>query len=308
MECETVAPDRFFGAEDRAAFKRDGAVRLRGATTDAWVDQLRQGMDRNIREPGPFFRRLSEPGQPGDFLIDMWSRERIPEFRAYIETSGVAGIAAAALGEPQARLLQDTWFAKRAGTIERTPWHHDTVIFGPFLSIWVALDPIPKAASLEFIRGSHLWNRYFMPQSYFASDSGASLLRESERYYLDYHRTMPETGARTGAQMGTEAGKTAAVSRFEPIPDIEAARHRYDIISWDMEAGDCIVFDALTLHGAPGNPSTVDARRFVTRWVGSSAVLAPHGETTIGVLRQQGFDVPFGVGEPVHGRLFPLLP
>jgi ectoine hydroxylase-related dioxygenase (phytanoyl-CoA dioxygenase family) len=279
-------------AADRDAFRRDGAVRLRGATSAAWIDQLRQGVERNIREPGPFFRRLSEPGQPGDFLIDMWSRARIPEFQAYIEMSGVAEIAAEALGEPQARLLQDTWFAKRAGTVERTPWHHDTVIFGPFLSIWVALDPIPKAASLEFIRGSHLWNRYFMPQSYFVSEGGASLLRETERYYLDYHRSAPSTG----------------LSRFEPIPDIEAERDRYDIISWDMAAGDCIVFDALTLHGAPGNPSTQDARRFVTRWVGSGAVLAPHGENTIGVLRQQGFDVPFGVGEPVRGPLFPLLP
>ncbi len=296
MDSETLARARLFDAAEREAFKRDGAVRLRGATSPACVDQLRRGMERNICEPGPFFRRLSEPGQPGDFLIDMWSRERIPEFQAYIETSGVAEIAATALGEPQARLLQDTWFAKRAGTIERTPWHHDTVIFGPFLSIWVALDPIPKAASLEFIRGSHLWNRYFMPQSYFASESGAAMLRETERYYLDYHRSAPKTG--------TESG----VSRFEPIPDIEAERGRYDIISWDMEAGDCIVFDALTLHGAPGNPSAEDARRFVTRWVGSSAVLAPHGENTIGVLRQQGFEVPFGVGEPVHGRLFPLLP
>jgi ectoine hydroxylase-related dioxygenase (phytanoyl-CoA dioxygenase family) len=304
MDSETLAPACLFGAADREAFKRDGAVRLRGATSAAWVDQLRQGVERNIREPGPFFRRLSEPGQPGDFLIDMWSRERVPEFRAYIETSGVAEIAATALGEPQARLLQDTWFAKRAGTIERTPWHHDTVIFGPFLSIWVALDPIPKAASLEFIRGSHLWNRYFMPQSYFSSESGAAMLRETERYYLDYHRSAPETRTKTGT--GTDTGP--AVSRFEPIPDIEAERSRYDIISWDMEAGDCIVFDALTLHGAPGNPSAQDARRFVTRWVGSSAVLAPHGENTIGVLRQQGFEVPFGVGEPVHGRLFPLLP
>jgi ectoine hydroxylase-related dioxygenase (phytanoyl-CoA dioxygenase family) len=302
MDSDTLAPARLLGAADQEVFKRDGAVRLCGATSAAWVDQLRRGMERNIREPGPFFRRLSEPGQPGDFLIDMWSRERIPEFQAYIETSGVAEIAATALGEPQARLLQDTWFAKRAGTIERTPWHHDTVIFGPFLSIWVALDPIPKAASLEFIRGSHLWNRYFMPQSYFASESGAAMLRETERYYLDYHRSAPATGTETG----TETGR--GVSRFEPIPDIEAERSQYDIISWDMEAGDCIVFDALTLHGAPGNPMAQDARRFVTRWVGSNAVLAPHGENTIGVLRQQGFEVPFGVGEPVHGRLFPLLP
>src|SRR3546814_13236505 len=51
------------------------------------------------------------------------------------------------------RLAQDTWFAKRPGTSERTPWHHDTVIAGPFCSVWVALDPTPRQATLEFVRG-----------------------------------------------------------------------------------------------------------------------------------------------------------
>ena len=279
---------------DLLSFRRDGAVRLPGLLTAGWIEQLREGIARNIREPGPFFRRLSDAAQPGDFLTDMWTRERIPEFQHYIADSGIATLAGTALGERRVRLLQDTWFLKRAGTVERTPWHHDTVVFGPFISLWLALDPMPRGTSLEFVRGSHRWNRYFMPPSYFKMPDGATILRETERYYLQYHRDHGCNSERTG--------------RFEPTPDIEADRSEYDILSWDMDAGDGILFDALTLHGAPGNPGDKDARRFVTRWIGSTARLAPHGETTIGVLRQHGFDVPFGVGEVVQGDMFPLLP
>ncbi len=299
MSSETTASATpgIFGACDQLALQRDGAVCLRGAVALPWVKTLCAGVERNIRQPGPLFRSLSDAGQPGGFFTDMWTREKIPEFTDFILNSQIAMIAAAALGEPRVRLLQDTWFAKRAGTIERTPWHHDTVIFGPFLSIWIALDPIPRESSLEFVRGSHRWNRYFMPKSYFETDQGTQSLREVERYYLDYHR---RTTARQVSALG--------VFQFEPVPDVEAARDQYDIISWDMRPGDCIVFDALTLHGASGNPSGSDARRFVARWVDSSAVLAPHGESTVAVLREQGFDVPFGVGEPIRGNLFPLLP
>ncbi len=297
MQREGSAHACTMSADDRARFAQDGAVVLRRAVTADWIAALRDGVERNIREPGPFFRCLSQPGQPGGFMTDMWSRAQIPEFESYVTQSGIATLAASALGEPQARLLQDTWFAKRAGTVEPTPWHHDTVIFGPFLSIWVALDPIPRVASLEFVRGSHLWNRYFMPPSYFEGDASTSALRETERYYLDYHK-----------QEAARGTAVAEASRFEPTPDIEADRADYDIIGWEMAAGDCILFDALTLHGAAGNPSERDARRFVTRWVGSGAVLAPHGEAMIGVLRGRGFAVPFAVGEPIGGSLFPLLP
>ncbi len=156
-----------------------------------------------------------------------------------------------------------------------------------------------RSASLEFVRGSHRWNRFFMPPSYFdTSDRKGRRVCSASRSAtsLEYHRSEGRP-AGTGGKYG-----------FEPVPDIEGARDRYDILSWDMAAGDAIVFDALTLHGAPGNPSDGDARRFVTRWVHSSAVLAPHGESTLNVLRQQGFEVPFGVGEAIRGDMFPLLP
>ena len=45
------------------------------------------------------------------------------------------------------------------------------------------------------------------------------------------------------------------------IPNIEADRSEYDIISFDLEPGDAVVFSFLTVHGAPPNPSSDRRRR-----------------------------------------------
>jgi ectoine hydroxylase-related dioxygenase (phytanoyl-CoA dioxygenase family) len=59
------------------------------------------------------------------------------------------------------------------------------------------------------------------------------------------------------------------------MPDIEGDRKSYDILSWDLQPGDCIVFHALTVHGAPGNPSQQRGRRALsTFWMGDDATYA----------------------------------
>jgi ectoine hydroxylase-related dioxygenase (phytanoyl-CoA dioxygenase family) len=135
-----------------------------------------------------------------------------------------------------------------------------------------------------------------MPKTYFETTDDDKLL-ETEKYYLDYHK---------GELRQNNPAENASL--FEPLPDIEKNKAQFEIISWDMEAGDCILFHALTLHGAPGNCGDAPMRRFVTRWVNSKAVLSPHGETTKSMLLAHGFHVPFSAGEPVRGELFPLLP
>ncbi len=284
--------------DDLEALNADGAVRVRNAISENWVEALRAGVERGLKEPGPLFGKLSGDDQPGGFYLDTWTRDRILEFDDFVHESNIAAMAASCLGEPHVRLMQDTWFVKRPGTVERTPWHHDNIVLGPFLSIWVALDAIPKECSLEFVRGSHTWNRYFMPAQYFEQeDGGDKALEKAETYYNAHNRiaSIKEHG---------EQGRF----ELELIPDIEGTRDQYDILSWDMAPGDCLIFHALTLHGAPGNPNPTEARRFVTRWVGSSAVLAPHGGEVVASLRAMGFDMPIGPGDPIRGDMFPLLP
>lgn len=270
-----------------ARFASDGVVCVRNAFDDDWIAAARTGIARNVETPGPFYQCLSDQGTEA-FLSDMWARFHIAELEHCALAGPSAALAAECLGAETVSLVQDVWFMKRAGATERTPWHHDNVILGPFCSVWVALDPTPREAALEFVRGSHLIPKLFMPKGFFATSEATS--DAASRFYLDYHKS-------TGGQ--------ADESLFSEIPDIEAERARYDIVGWDLEAGDCLVFHARTLHGSAGNNFDHDMRRFVTRWTAPSAVLAPHGRPVLDRLADAGFHVDIEAGEPIRGPLFP---
>ena len=56
---------------------------------------------------------------------------------------------------------------------------------------------------------------------------------------------------------------------FEPIPDFDAQLSNYDVPSWELTPGDCIAFNFLTVHAAPGNCSKTTRRRaFAARFTG----------------------------------------
>lgn len=268
---------------------RDGAVCLRGAFAPQWIELAADGIRHNLDHPSPMFQSFGKEGEKGSFSSDIWSRRQIRQLETFALDSPAAAIAAQCLRTDTVRLLQDTWFVKTPGTQVRTPWHHDNVVLGPFCSIWVALDPIPKAAALEFVRGSHRWPQLFMPANFFEAEQKD--LPAVEEFYARYH-----------GQFDIAADKT-----FSRVPDIEANRDDYDILSWEMEAGDCLVFHARTLHGSPGNSLDHDTRRMVTRWVDETAVLAPHGGTVVDRLVAEGFDVDLAIGAPIRGALFPVI-
>lgn len=276
-------------------FTADGAVCMRQAFGAEWIALAREGIERNIANPSPFFRSLADAG--GGFLSDMWSRRFIPELDRFCLESPAAGLAARALRSDRVRLAQDVWFLKRPGSTERTPWHHDAVISGPFCSIWVALDPTPRAAALEFVRGSHRWGKVLMPKSFFdarraKAEGGAASPSAADRFYADFHG---------------DGASRADAEEFGEVPDIEADRGAYDIIGWDMAPGDCVLFDTRAVHGAPGNSSRHTIRRFVTRWVTDAAVIAPHGQDVIDALARAGFETELQVGRPISGTLFPEI-
>jgi len=266
-------------------FEADGAVCLRQAFGASLVELARQGIERNIARPSPLFRNLARDGG-GGFQSDMWSRRYIPEFERFCMESPAAAVAAQALRTHRVRLAQDTWFAKRPGSSERTPWHHDTVVDGPFCSMWVALDPTPRDATLEFVRGSHTWGQALMPGAFFDSPENRA---GADKFYAEFHGDASRADAHA----------------FGKIPDIEANRDAYDIIGWDMEPGDCVLFDARTIHGAPGNHFGHFMRRFVTRWVTDESVIASHGQDMIDALTKAGLENELQVGGPVRGPLFP---
>jgi ectoine hydroxylase-related dioxygenase (phytanoyl-CoA dioxygenase family) len=64
------------------------------------------------------------------------------------------------------------------------------------------------------------------------------------------------------------------------MPDIDANRATFDIVSWDMAPGDVLVFDPLVVHGSPGNASATTRRRaLASRWAGDDVTYLPQPHT-----------------------------
>ena len=74
----------------------------------------------------------------------------------------------------------------------------------------------------------------------------------------------------------------------------------------DMQAGDCLVFSALTVHGSGGNTAMTHRRAALsTRWLGDDAVWDPRPATAKYYYEPDGPGL--NPGERVGGRFFPEL-
>ncbi len=262
-------------AEHRAIFSQDGVVKIEGAITGEWIEPLLELAYRELRDPGEWVSD-SNPGASTDRLFTtryLWPNE--PLVYSFAAESGVAGLVGELLESSTARLYFDHTLVKEPNTSAPTPWHQD-IPYWPFLgrqiaSAWVALTPATvKESSLEFIRGSHRWNVYYAPESFDSS---------SNAWTDDFEG--------------------------EPVPDINSARADYDIIGFDVEPGDAIVFSSWILHGAPGNAGPNRRVAFSTRWLGDDARWAPHPGSDPTVTAA---DVSVAPGEyPADDQHFPLM-
>ena len=76
-------------SEQVRAYKADGAVFLPGLFRD-WVETIRAGIERNMREPGPYAAENLKPGESGRFFDDYCNWQRIPEFVEVVQRSPAA--------------------------------------------------------------------------------------------------------------------------------------------------------------------------------------------------------------------------
>jgi ectoine hydroxylase-related dioxygenase (phytanoyl-CoA dioxygenase family) len=249
-------------------FQRDGVVLVKGLWKD-WVPQLQAGIARNMAEPGPHAAENLKPGEPGRFFDDYCNWERIPEFRDVIFNSGVAEAAARLMQSPRVQMFHDHVLVKEPGTSKPTPWHQD----GPYyfvkgrqtVSFWSPLDPV-REASLRCVAGSHLWPKEVLPKRWLADTS----------FYPDPEKYMPV-----------------------PDPDAEGMR----VMEWEMEPGDAVAFDYLTLHGARGNEAATRRRAFSLRLVGEDARVIDRPGRTSPPYEGHGMKA----GERLREDWFPVL-
>lgn len=234
--------------EDVEAFRRDGALVLRGVLDDAWLRVLAEGVALNLARPSP--RRLDwvRDESSGEHLFfDAVTVGHNPFYERYMLHSPIGPIAAALMGSPTALAFYLSVFIRGRGTQAATPWHQDQTYWcvegRQALSIWTSLDAVPPGTELQFVRGSHRWNRPLAKPHF-----------EQERLG------------------GIQAAQPPDAM---PVPDFEGVdRDRFERIGWAMEPGDVVVFHGMTVHGGSGRlPAAMERRSISAQWLGEDARL-----------------------------------
>jgi ectoine hydroxylase-related dioxygenase (phytanoyl-CoA dioxygenase family) len=257
-------------AEALAAFRRDGAACLRGIFAD-WVGVIAEGIERNLREPGPLASNVVGAGEPGRFFDDYCNWPRIPEFKRMVYESPAARLAAFYMESQRAQFFHDHVLIKEPGTQKATPWHCDIPYYFiagvQTISFWIPIDPV-KEATLRLIAGSHRWDRWVRPvrwldtSNFYDSDSG----------YL-------------------------------PVPDPDRDPGM-TVLEWPMEPGDAVIFDFRTVHGARGNHAATRRRVLSLRWVGDDVRYAERPGRTSPPYTGHGMVH----GQRLREDWFPLVP
>ena len=251
-------------------FSNDGAVLCRGFFLD-WLDPLRIGVDKLIQNPSVRERSYVPNDGSAPFFQDLVNWNRIPEFRDFVFKSRLGYYAAKLMKSNKSRLFHDHVLVKEPGSSIVTPWHQDKPYYcvdgDQSVSFWIALDDISKEGCLECIAGSHLSNILHKPKRFNGND-----LYENDN--------------------------------SKEVPDINSNRKDYEILSWDIKAGDAVAFDFRTLHGASENINKINRRRvFSARIVGDDAFF---------VDKQGKGSPPFEsiklkTGDKLTGREFPVI-
>ena len=265
MDRASERPRRAITKNEVEQYEREGVVKLEQVFDLVWIDRLRAATELAMANPGP---HAEEYGDGGGFFGDLDVARRILPFRDFLRHSPAAEIAAVVMASSCGHFFYDRLLVKEPGVTAPTPWHQDQPYWAvrgrQVASIWLPLDTIDQASSLRFVRGSHRWPAH--NPHHFIDDS-------------PYEGTgLPE------------------------LPPIDAETHRYEILTWPLEPGDCLVFQAMIVHGAAGNHTTRRRRAWATRWTGDDARYDPRPGTAIPT-RDPGI----GPGDIMTCDDFPLL-
>ncbi|XOV84785.1 MAG: phytanoyl-CoA dioxygenase family protein [bacterium] len=229
-----------------ARFRSDGVVHLPALLDSTALDLARAAFDWSLANPGRGATRLT-PGSPGAFYGDLANPACFPAYEAVNDQTQIPDVICALWQKPDIWFMYEQVFHKTGGEIEmarRTPWHQDLPylpIAGNDLAVaWIAFEPLAAEESLEFVRGSHRGTLY----------DGSKFDPSDD--------TIPLYG-------------TGDLPR---LPDIEAARGDYDIVSFAVAPGDVLIFHPAMLHGGAAVAPGKTRRTLSLRYFGEDATVA----------------------------------
>jgi hypothetical protein len=264
-------PERDWVAASKA-LDDDGVVMLKGAIGAAGLQRLEEEFAFSVAHPSAKAVNFY-PKENATFFEDTGQR-----LAPLVREIGIDATVAALWGEQDMWYLGEQLFLKEGGHSRRTPWHQDTsylrMMGSQLVACWVSLDPLPKEHCLEFVRGSHKGTLY-NGSAFSEHDDTAPLYKQS---------------------------------RLPRLPDIQKRREEFDILSWDLTAGDLIVFHLGILHGGGGTVPGMRRRTLSLRFLGPNVMFDGSPRDEVGA--QEGNDAAMAPlygglkhGEPFHRML-----
>jgi ectoine hydroxylase-related dioxygenase (phytanoyl-CoA dioxygenase family) len=210
--------------ELRKAYREDGVVLLPQALDAKDLTEAEAAYDWSLAHPGPAASRIRQHGD-ALFYQDLYNPGCTDAYRPMLESSPLTKLIAEIWGTPDVWFMYEQVFLKEGGESRRTPWHQDSsylAVDGEDLAVaWITFDAVGKADSLEFVRGSHRGVLY----------NGSSFELDNDTAPLHAGDALPR------------------------LPDIEAERGKFDIVSFAVTPGDVVLFHPKMLHGgAPTHP------------------------------------------------------
>ena len=204
---------------DIESFKTEGVTVIRNVLDQVWLDRLAAAIEDNMASPGPHGKNHAETG--GAYFGDYVNWQRFPDFKNVAIEGPLGKLAAELMGAKQARLFHEHVLVKEPGNSSATPWHQDMPYYclegDKTVSLWVPLDPVDQAESLNFMAGSHRGKKTYTPRRF---------------------KTLEPLEGDT--------------TEYADFPDIDPDDP--NIRSFAVNPGDVLAFDFHTLHDAPAPP------------------------------------------------------
>ncbi len=257
-------------ADEIKTFEEDGVVCLHGFFDMDWVERLRDLIDQDIASPSGMVKSIDAEDATGFFFGDTFVCHHIDGFREAVFNSPAPHIASSILQSKKINLLFDQILVKEPDTSTPTPWHQDYTYWpvsgDQVATLWLALDPVTfDSGAVEYIRGSHRWGKKFLAISFDPEQA--------------YEEDLPQ------------------------VPNVEENRDDYDIVSFELEPGDCTLHHGLSLHGAQPNRLANQRRRaYIQRWAGNDVTYNPRPN-----LQKMLRDPGIAPGAALDCDLFPVV-
>ncbi len=227
-------------------YHQDGVVLLPSMFDDEWIRLLQDGLSANCENPSNRSRVWDRDTAGRTMFYDSQAWQGINEYRQFIFDSPAAHIAAQLMGSAAINFYFDAVFVRSPGSQFATPWHQDEPYWSvegyDTCTLWMPLVPVKRENALAYVPGSHRLDSIFNQ--------------------FNFGNLNPD--GRSGIDQVDFS--TVAQATF---PDISADPQAFGVVSWDMQPGDCVVFNSRIMHGGSGKlDEDQELRVFTTKWLG----------------------------------------